>query len=252
MLRISRLFQGTIFGVITLFALIGISTSILSIDAVDSHLTQEYENNSRGIAKTISDASVDIILNRDLSALQSLIDQFIEIQGINYIYVKSEHGEVLAHTFIPGIPEDIRSTDEITTEAIFRNIPGRGDFVEVSSPILAGVAGSVHIGMDLDLVSLKIQQAIGRQIYLISGVFFIGIFAAILLINLVSRPIDQLQDFAAKLARQEIKQDSPDPLLERKDVLGDLARLFLYFSKVSDPAKTEITRPEEPSETRND
>ena len=242
-MKISRLFQRTIFGIITLFGLIGISTSILSIDAVDTHLTQEYESNSRGIAKTIADASVDILLNRDLSALQSLIDQFIEVQGISYIYVKSETGEVLAHTFVPGIPDDIRSSPVIHTESIHRTIVGEGDFVEVSSPILAGAAGSVHIGMDLDLVSLKIQNAIGQQIYLISGVFFVGIFAAIWLINLVSKPIDQLEYFAARLARRQVEDTDNEPLLDRKDVLGDLARLFLYFSSVTDFKKADAFVP---------
>ena len=101
----------TLFGIFLLFGLIGVSTSILCIYTVDTHLSKEYESNSKGIAKTIADASVDIILNRDLSALQSLIDQFVEIQGISYIYITSESGEFLAHTFVPGIPEEIRNSD---------------------------------------------------------------------------------------------------------------------------------------------
>ena len=87
--------------------MISLSTSALCIYTVDTHLSSEYESNSRGIAKTIADSSVDILLNRDLSSLQSLIDQFIEIQGISYIYITNEHGEFLAHTFVPGIPTEI-------------------------------------------------------------------------------------------------------------------------------------------------
>ena len=156
------------FGIFFLFGLIGVSTSILCIYTVDIHLSKEYESNSKGIAKTIADASVDIILNRDLSALQSLIDQFVEIQGISYIYITSESSEFLAHTFVPGIPEEIRNSDSFSTATIERSLPGMGDFVEVSSPILTGVAGSVHIGMDMGLIVLKIQRAIGQQVYLTS------------------------------------------------------------------------------------
>ena len=242
-MRISRFTQKTLFGIIALFALIGISTSILSIEAVDTQLSNEYETNSRGIAKTIADASVDIILNRDLSALQSLIDQFIEVQGINYIYVMNETGEFLAHTFVPGIPVDIQANPSIGSEAVLRNIPGRGDFVEVSSPILAGVAGSVHIGMDLDLISIKVQQAIGQQIYLIAGVFFIGIFAAIWLVNLITKPVEQLQEFATGLAKGELGESDQPDLTDRKDELGNLARLFVFYARIADPAKLETDSP---------
>ena len=110
-MKIQKLFQRTLFGVFSLFGLIGVSTSVLCIHTVDTHLSREYESNSKGIAKTIADASVDIILNRDLSALQSLIDQFVEIQGVSYIYITNESGEFLAHTFVPGIPEGIRTGD---------------------------------------------------------------------------------------------------------------------------------------------
>ena len=77
---------------------------------------REYEDNSKDIAKTVADSSVDILLNRDLAALQSLIDQFVEIQGISYIYIADETGEFLAHTFVPGIPKEILSDDPTSTE----------------------------------------------------------------------------------------------------------------------------------------
>ena len=237
-MKITRLFQKTTFAITALFALIGISTSVLSINAVDSHLTQEYESNSKGIAKTIADASVDIILNRDLSSLQSLIDQFLVIQGISYIYINNEDGEFLAHTFVPGIPEEILHSDVSSVVTVHRNLKGVGDFVEVGSPILAGVAGTVHIGMDQKLVSLKVQSAIGSQIWLIFGIFIVGFFAALWFLNLVSKPINSLRDYAVDLAKKdEADEESNEQLLDRKDELGDLARLFQYFSIVADPSR---------------
>ena len=142
-IKVRKLFQRTLFGVFTLFGFIGISTSILLIDTVNTYLSEEYETNSQGIAQSIADASVDILLNRDLAALQSLIDQFIEIQGINYVYIIDEAGEFLAHTFVPGIPEQILTADPSSTATVERQISGMGAFVEVSSPILAGVAGTL-------------------------------------------------------------------------------------------------------------
>ncbi len=230
-----KLFRKTLFGVFLLFGLIGVSTSLLCIYTVDTHLSEEYESNSRDIAKTIADASVNILLNSNLAALQSLIDQFVEIQGISYIYITSETGEFVAHTFVPGIPEEIKTRDPASMATVKRHLPGMGDFVEVASPILAGVAGAVHIGMDTGLVALKIQRAIGQQVYLISIVFVVGILAAIWLVNQAARPVDGVLAFAVKIARERKADDAGnEALLARKDEAGDLARLFLYFSQAMD------------------
>ena len=241
-MKITRLFQRTMFGIFFLFLLIGVSTSVVSIYSVDLHLTSEYEENSRDIAKTIADASVDIILNRDLSSLQSLIDQFVEIQGISYIYIVNDTDEYLAHTFVPGIPEEILESERQVGETVTRNLAGMGDFVEVSSYILAGHVGSVHIGMDVSHVALAIQQAIGNQIYLIAIIFFVGIFASIWFVSFAAKPINSLLDYAVILAKGEKEEEpaaSSEQILTRNDEVGHLARLFQYFSTVTDTEKRE-------------
>ena len=116
-----------------------------------------------GSQRPIADSSVDIQLNRDLSSLQSLIDQFIEIQGISYIYISNEHGEFLAHTFAPGIPTEIaQSRSFLARQASSATWPESAISSRLGQPaILAGVAGAVHIGMDTGLIALKIQRAVG-------------------------------------------------------------------------------------------
>ncbi len=245
-MNVQKLFRRPLFGIFLLFGIIAVSTSWVCIATVDSQLSEEYESNSRGIAQTIADASVDIILNRDLSALQSLIDQFLEIQGISYIYIVNEDGEFLAHTFVPGIPGEILASDPANIDTVERVLAGADSYVEVGSPILAGVAGSVHIGMDKSVITLKIQQAVGRQMYLISSIFLVGIVAAIMLMNLAARPVEHLLTYAVQLARAE-QEGGPVPgaLLERDDEAGQLARLLLYFSRVADPEKAgALARPE--------
>ena len=240
-IKVRKLFQRTLFGVFALFGFIGVSTSFLLIDTVNSYLTEEYETNSLGIAQTIADSSVDILLNRDLSTLQSLIDQFIEIQGISYVYIRDETGEFLAHTFVPGIPEEILNADPTDISTVERQLPGMGEFVEVSRPILAGVAGAVHVGMDTGMIALQVQRAIGRQVYLISIVFVLGVVAAIWLVNLAAKPIGDVLTYAVALARGEEKAaQSVESVLCRKDEAGQLARLFAHFSKGQAPRASGV------------
>ena len=244
-MRVKKLFQKTLFGIFMVFGCIGLSTSILTVYTVDTQLSEEYQSNASNIAKTIADSSVDILLNRNLTALQSLIDQFLEIQGIKYIYITDEAGEFVAHTFVPGIPDEIRFADTKRTTAVERSLLGMGDFIEVGSPILAGVAGTVHVGMDTGLVALKIQRAIGRQVYLISIIFILGVFAAVWLVNLAAKPMGGLLAYTVDVARQaghaERVAEGPalpaadrESLLARADEVGQIARLFAYLAELAD------------------
>lgn len=238
-MKITRLFQWTVFGIIGLFGIIGFTNAVVTITAVDHDLTRETQENSRDIAKAIADSSVDILLNSDLSTLQSRIDQMLAVLGINgYIYISDEHNEIIAHTFVPHIPEEI-SESEVTGSTIERTLKGKGDFFEVSHPILAGVGGNVHIGVDQSNVSLTIQRAMGKQIWAISTIFIISIIVGILLVNLAARPIQQLLHYAVALAKkEEVDELQNEKLLKRKDEAGDLARLYEYFALVADPKRT--------------
>ena len=190
---------------------------------------------------------MDIMLNRDLSTLQSLIDQFTEIQGIEYIYVRNESGEFLAHTFVPGIPEEIKNGVPSDTETIHRSLYGMGDYVEVGSDILAGAGGTVRIGVDKSLISLKIKAAIGHQMYLISIIFVIGIVATVWFINFAANPLAELLAYAVHLAKDDsdFSMDAKK-LLERDDEAGQLARLFRYFSTMADIEKAVAVQLNEP------
>lgn len=233
-MRVAKLFQKTMFGIFLLFGLIAVSTSALCVWTVDRQLSSEYEANSRAIAVTIANSSLDIILNRDMSTLQSLIDQFKEIQGIKYIYIANEEGEMLAHTFVPGIPKEITAAGKPAIQTVQRQLPGYGDFVEVASPILDGIVGSVHVGMDKGLIALRIQTAIGQQVYLISIIFIVSIVGSFLLVNLAAKPIGRLGGYAMQLAAPEapitLRPEEVTALLERNDEVGQLARLVRHLS----------------------
>jgi sensor histidine kinase regulating citrate/malate metabolism len=238
-MRVAKLFQNTMFGIFLLFGVIAVSISALCIRTVDDQLSTEYEANSRAIAQSIANSSMDIILNRDLSTLQSLVDQFKEIHGIEYIYITDEQGDILAHTFVPGVPKEITSGDPKAAATIQRSLAGIGDFLEVASPILDGVIGAVHVGMDQGAVALKVRTAIARQAYLISIIFIVTIIASYLLVGLAARPLAQLDRYARQLAAPDapgaLTPAEVQALLERKDEAGQLARVVRHLAVRAEP-----------------
>ena len=60
-MKTTKLFQKTLFGIFLLFGFVGVSTSMLCVYTVDTHLSAEYENNSKSIAKTIADFGHTIV-----------------------------------------------------------------------------------------------------------------------------------------------------------------------------------------------
>ena len=241
-MKIAKLLQRTMLSIFLLFGLVALSTTALCVYTVDKQLSTQYAENSQAIAATIANSSTDIILNRDMSTLQSLIDQFKEIQGVKYLYITNEDGDIIAHTFVPGIPKAIQTAKPQNNGAIDRRLPGVGEFIEVSSPILDGIAGSAHVGMDKGLIALKIQTAVGQQVYLISILLILGIVGSFVLLVAVARPLTRLADYGRQLAAPNapvaVSASDALALLERHDEVGQLARLFHHIAGKSDAEGT--------------
>ena len=126
-MRIARFYQKTLFGVFAMIALIVALTSALYVNTVDRQLTDDFQNNSRAIARSIADSNVDLIVHRNYSALQSIIDQFVEISGISYVFVVDEKGVIIAHTFVPGVPGEILADYQSAKDVYDRTLAGLRD-----------------------------------------------------------------------------------------------------------------------------
>ena len=83
------------------------------------------------------------------------------------------------------------------------------------------------LAWDTSLIALKIQRAIGQQVYLISVVFVVGVFAALWLVNLAAKPMGELLAYAVALAGDGADREDV-PVLHRDDEVGHLARLFKH------------------------
>ena len=234
-MRIAQFYQKTLFGMFVIIGLIVALTSALYVNTVDRQLTGDFLNNSRAIARSIADSNVDLIVHRNYSALQSIIDQFVEISGISYVFVVDANGVIIAHTFVPGVPDEILADYKAAKEVYDRTLAGLGNFSEVTAGILAGEAGSVHVGMDKGYIALQVQTAIGKEVYLLSIILIVSVLASYGLMHLVSRPLDHLRSYAWHSFSSEPHASPPDSsqvkrLLERPDEVGEVGRIIRWAS----------------------
>jgi len=237
----ASLFTKTLILIVVLFGIIATATSILSGWNLYRNLTQEYQSKGVAIAKSIADSSVEILLNADVSTIQSVVDQFTEIEGVSYVIVFDGQGEPVSHTFVPAVPGDVLDLQRQTRAHIFNGgsltnnlrVEGMGDFLDISFPILAGVAGYVHVGMDKSLIRSRIWSALATQQGLMFAIFLLSVLVAYALVNRISQPLKQLAAHAGKLATQDFSEPVTGPSdidglpKKSRDEVGELAESFI-------------------------
>jgi signal transduction histidine kinase len=240
----SRIFRKVMVAQVLLFGVIASATSVISGLDLHHYLTDQFTSKGTAIVRNIADSGVDILVNRDLSTLQSVVDQFAETDGVAYVYVADAKGTIVSHTFIPAIPPEIISNQShISREGAVPGIsiwdydlPGVGEMQDISSPMLQGKAGSVHVGMRMQVIHDIVWHAIREQQTVLLGIFAITSLLAFALVNRISQPLNVLADHAQQLASQDFSKDlvvraDIAEIARKTDELGGLAKSFLLMER---------------------
>ena len=210
----SKIFQKTLAIIFIGFGIIATTCSGISGWILYDHLSEEYESKALAIGNSISTSLPELFLREDAATDQSIIDQYLNIKGVAYALVKTEKGDIIAHTFSPTIPEDIlkiidKNTPDLHPEngIIHPSLLQTKAYLDVCSPILMGKAGYVHIGMDMKLINSYLIDAIIKMQIILLGVFFACIIITFFLIRRIADPLTTLTQYANELAAQHF--DAP-------------------------------------------
>lgn len=236
-MRMSKLFQRQLIREVLLFALLAITMSFFFSTTLRSRLSEEFINRGHAISDSIASSSIELILNRDASTIQATIDQFVEAgNGVGYVYVANHQHELVAHTFVPNVPDEIvelmaQAHDNEAVRDI--TIPNRGNFLDITTPILEGSVGFAHVGMDRTLIDATIRSVILTQIGLITLIFLISTGVAYAQANRISQPLIRLGEFARQVtSNKNFSQTAMDasqelaPIAQRNDEVGELTQNF--------------------------
>ncbi|ACV68594.1 ATP-binding protein [Desulfohalobium retbaense] len=226
---VSRLFKKTLLIMVVLFGLLAAAISLFSAWTLYSHMRTEYESKALAIAESMSQSSAETFVNNQATRVQSLINQFLDVEGVAYVFATTEYGDVIAHTFVPAFPETFQ-------EWLPRNLPRhslgtapqtasvdlgqRGRFLHIAAPILAGSAGYLHIGMSLGRINTLIWKAIGRIQVITFGLFVISVAVAYFLVNRIAHPLMALAQYSRRVARQDFEAEVD---IRSNDEIGELA-----------------------------
>jgi len=220
----SRLFRKTLLAIVLVFGVSANATALLSAWLLHRHLTDEYVTKGRAIAMAIAAASPDAMVAGDDASVQSLIDEFLHIDGVGYVFVTDRQGLVVAHTFVPAIPAAFadrtgrRGADTVVAPT---HLEGRGDYLQVTAPILAGEAGQVSVGMDKAGIWRVMRGAVMQQEGLMLAMLLVALLVFYTLVGSVTRPLVALADYAVKIKDHDFTAKPPPT---GDDEVGVLAR----------------------------
>ncbi|HEX5270324.1 MAG TPA: hypothetical protein VFW33_07555, partial [Gemmataceae bacterium] len=172
---------------------------------IDDELTQEHTSKGTAIAESIAGAGPELLQYRDTATVQAMMDQYLDIRGVSYVYLTDENGEILCHTFAPCVPDEVAGLTGRRDGTAVRpvTLPGLGESLDVCAPIVAGEVGYVHVGMDRGLIRAAVRSALLKQMGLMALLFGVGVAAVLVLMARVSRPLRQLTAYAQRLAAGE-------------------------------------------------
>lgn len=196
--------------------------SLLSALTLHDHMVDEYVSKGKAIAGSIASSSVEILLNRDASTIQSMIDQFKNSDGAAYVYVQDSNGDIVSHTFVPEVPEVLGGT-AIHPETISireLKVPGMGAVIDITKPILAGMAGYVHVGMDKGIINKYVWATIAKLQIVMFFIFWGSVFILYMTVKRISEPLNQLTQYAEKLSDHDFTAEIE---ITSKDEIGLLA-----------------------------
>jgi diguanylate cyclase (GGDEF)-like protein/PAS domain S-box-containing protein len=211
------------------FGIMAAATSLLSGRELNDAMVREYEDRAVALARSIADGNTEILLSRNAGAIQAALDLHQEMGDLLYILVVDIQGEVVAHTFLPAVPEEIL--------AMVREAPGKARFgagreartlilppdtevIHVAQPVLGGKGGYVHIGLDKAPIRKAIAQAILRQQVLTLGVFLAFGVLAFFFIRGITGPLRKLAAYAQRVARHDFSATCE---VRSGDEIGSLA-----------------------------
>nr|WP_321512869.1 ATP-binding protein [uncultured Pseudodesulfovibrio sp.] len=233
-----------------LFGCISILTSALAAYTLYNRLTSEYTSKGAAIATAVASASHEILLGRDAVTAQSLIDQYLAIQGVAYVFVIDSDGEIVAHTFVPEVPEVLRPLQtskhrQVVTEL---TVAPFGRVIDICAPVLTGVAGYVHVGMDKELVVGYFWKTIFDMQVLLFFTFWACVGILYLVTRRISRPLDQLTEYARRLAAHDFNATINIQTKDELNLLGramqsmgqELSLLFTEMNSEVDKATGEL------------
>jgi HAMP domain-containing protein len=248
-----RLLTRLLLFLMVVFGVMATATALLSSREIAQALENEYKARALALARSIADGNTDLLLERSAGNIQAAIDQHQEMGDLSYIAVVDSQGDVVAHTFTPGVPDTVRGlmaamrpgeNGSLKPEIRTLALEDGAEVIHVVQPVLGGRAGFVHIGMST--APIKDASAILRQHLLTLAVFMVCLAVAFLFIRNIAAKLASLAAYAQRVAAHDFSSDcevrSGDEIGALAEAMRGMARQIAGHETQLEQSVAEATR----------
>ncbi len=228
-------------------------TGYLSVRALRQRMTEEFTSKGSAIANSLASSGVDLILTRDASTVQALVDQFAEISGVAYVMVYDPQRTLIAHTFSPLVPAGLVEKNLVPGDARTPQVrdiaypdPVTGatrEIIDIGVPMLGGQLGTVRVGMNRAIIGAAAAEAATYLLLVFAGVSALAVLAAVVFARRITRPVARLVATAQRVGQGDLSETVE---VTSGDEIGQLAETFNHsIIRLRSLVHTEAERDEE-------
>lgn len=211
---------------------LGIVAGYQFITAFKTELESEITKRGIAMAKGVADKAQNPVLTNSVDILKNIVTETKkEDTTISHVFIKSDDGKILAHTFEGNVPDVFSKEEKHEGEKKGEakgyerrlNIGGE-EVIDIDMPILKGLIGSVHLGMSTTAIKKEVNSRIIELLIYFGGAFLLITIVAIVVANKVMvNPIKNIISVAEKVGQGDLSHELE---IRSSDELGHLAETF--------------------------
>ncbi len=222
--------------IVILITAVSLVTTWRAAQLLRRNLEKAFEAQGEAIALALAN-SAEQAIGADSTAVRGSVEANRGIGGVKYIFVQDARGNTYLHTFTPTVPEGLEQKTRVArgealegkrvkvTPLDFASAQGRVNAIDIAAPVAGGALGSVHVGMDPDVIATEVttlqreMAAMGALVTAL-GLILYGFVARLMLI----RPIQELTRVTGLIV---VQGDLTQKVEARSgDEIGQLAAMF--------------------------
>ncbi len=211
-------------------------------------LTSEFTQHAEVVASSLARSVEPALVERDPTTVQSELDAVLSVPDVAWAFVTGPDGQVLAHTFVPKVPAELKgwTRPDGPPET---TIPGgtAGIFV-VRRPVLTGTVGTVFVGFDRASLASSIRQMEVGSLSTIAAVILSVALALWLVGRHLLKPVRELTRAAeflsggSRSAYRDVRVRSGDDLGVLTSTFNRMARAVREHEETLEAQVAERTR----------
>src|ERR1700677_2206939 len=112
-------------------------------------LTESFVSRSEVVTEGLAASVEPSLVARDITSAQAAIDQVLSVADVKWAYLTAPNGEVVADTFVPQFPDQLKRTLSAVNDYAWIRLAGeRVPTLVIRRKVLSGIVGTVWVGFN--------------------------------------------------------------------------------------------------------